>query len=244
MSARPPFKRRRLDNTEALSKPFKSPFKTPLKPTANPPPPSPLIQSPTPASSPTTLPPSKLPTPKPASPSKPSPELLALRRQQASLQAALSTARAELDSYTQALKIEQRGKDAELEALIRKWKGASREAAEEVFRGVKDKVDRMGGVKGWREAERRKREGFGGGYGWAEEGRKGGEGEDGEGEGDGDGGDWGEREGGEKRGRGGEDEIEEEEEEDKGFTMDMMLGSLNIELEVVGFDKEAQRWVD
>ena len=35
-----------------------------------------------------------------------------------------------------------------------------------------------------------------------------------------------------------------EEDGDKGFTMDMMLRSLNIELSVIGFDKEGQRWVD
>ena len=126
--------------------------------------------------------------------------------------------------------------------MIKKWKGASKEAAEEVFRGVRDRVNRMGGVKAWREAERRKREGFGGTYGWAEEDKKGGE--DGEGEDDGEGADseevGSEREEEEGRARGWEDEIEEE----GGFTMDMMLQSLNIELEAVGFDKEAQRWVD
>ena len=31
---------------------------------------------------------------------------------------------------------------------------------------------------------------------------------------------------------------------DQGFTMDMMLRSLNIDLELIGFDKEGQRWVD
>ena len=29
----------------------------------------------------------------------------------------------------------------------------------------------------------------------------------------------------------------------QGFTMDMMLRSLNIDLELIGFDKEGQRWV-
>ena len=42
----------------------------------------------------------------------------------------------------------------ELEALIVKWKSASREAAEEIFGGVKDRVNRMGGVGAWRERER------------------------------------------------------------------------------------------
>jgi len=42
----------------------------------------------------------------------------------------------------------------------------------------------------------------------------------------------------------GEKEKEEEEDDDEGFTMDMMLKSLNIELDVIGFDKKEQRWVD
>ena len=107
----------------------------------------------------------------------------------------------------------------------------------------------MGGVKGWREAERKKSEGFGGSYGWAEEeGKKGGDSgaEDGI-----DGGGHGE-EVGEAEARDARDGIEEvkrkerEEEavdEEGGFTMDMMLKSLNIELDVIGFDKEGQRWV-
>jgi hypothetical protein len=28
------------------------------------------------------------------------------------------------------------------------------------------------------------------------------------------------------------------------FTMDMMLGTLNIDLDVIGYDKREQRWID
>ena len=107
----------------------------------------------------------------------------------------------------------------------------------------------MGGVKGWREAERKKREGFGGSYGWAEEDEKR-NGESGDEEGNDDGGHGDEV--GEAEARDARDGIEEDErrereeeavDEDGGFTMDMMLKSLNIELEVIGFDKEGQRWV-
>jgi len=48
----------------------------------------------------------------------------------------------------------------------------------------------------------------------------------------------------EMEGMDGEKEKEEEEDDDEGFTMDMMLKSLNIELDVIGFDKKEQRWVD
>lgn len=30
----------------------------------------------------------------------------------------------------------------------------------------------------------------------------------------------------------------------KGYTMDMMLKTLNIELDVIGYDKDMQRWTD
>lgn len=63
---------------------------------------------------------------------------------------------------------------------------------------------------------------------------RGGEGEEGEGgEGDGDG------EGEEGDGDGDGDGEGEE----GGYTMDMMLKDLNVELAVVGFDKVGQRWV-
>ncbi|PGH06215.1 hypothetical protein AJ79_06603 [Helicocarpus griseus UAMH5409] len=179
-----------------------------------------------------------------SSPSAP-PELLALQKQHTALTSRLAALRAELDTINQALKVEKSGQDAELEVLIRKWKTASREAAEELFVGAEERVKRMGGVKGWREGmrkaeERRAR--------WDEEEMvanavNGGEGEDGEEieglraeevdvdvdvdadvakekkEGDGDG------------------------DEDESFTMDMMLKSLNIELDLIGFDKDTQQWV-
>lgn len=64
----------------------------------------------------------------------------------------------ELDTVTQALKVEQSGQDAELEVLVVKWKTASREAAEELFVGAEERVKGMGGVKGWRENAKRAQE--------------------------------------------------------------------------------------
>lgn len=103
-----------------------------------------------------------------------------------------------------------------------------------VFVGVKERVERAGGVKGLKGRER----GGGGGWGWDEPGK-------GEG-GDGDGGREGceDEDGGEVE-EGGEEREEEEEEEEEGeYTMDMMLKSLNIDLALIGFDKKAQKWVD
>jgi len=53
--------------------------------------------------------------------------------------------------------------DAELQDLIQKWKAAARSAADEVFGIVKERVAGAGGMKAWREMERRQREFFGGG---------------------------------------------------------------------------------
>ena len=123
----------------------------------------------------------------------------------------------------------------------------SKDAAEEVFGKVRDRVNRMGGVKGWRDAERKKREGFGGSFGWADDEQRAGGEDAGYEDGDGGGDEIGEAEAKdiaagveeEQRRREKEDEVGDEE----GFTMDMMLKSLNIELDVIGFDKEAQRWL-
>ena len=72
----------------------------------------------------------------------------------------------ESETLIQALKVETANRDTELEALIVKWKTATRLAAEEIFGGVRDRVNRMGGVGAWREREKERRERFGG---WGEE---------------------------------------------------------------------------
>ena len=92
------------------------------------------------------------------------PDILALERQHSTLLSTLNALRTDLDTHAQALKIETSGKDVELERLIGVWKTASRLAAEELFGGVKDRVNRMGGVGAWRERERNKNKGFGGGW--------------------------------------------------------------------------------
>ena len=112
--------------------------------------------------------------------------------------------------------------------MIEIWRKASQSAAEEVYSGVRDRVNGMGGLQAWRQREKDK---FGGNaetaWGWDENERKRNddecedEADDHEDE---------------------ESKEEEEQEEEEGFTMDMMLKSLNIELGLIGYDKEAQRW--
>ncbi|GIK04750.1 hypothetical protein Aspvir_008845 [Aspergillus viridinutans] len=79
------------------------------------------------------------------------PVISELQKEQRALQSRLSALRSELDTVQQALRIESSTKDAELEALILKWKTVSQEAAEEVFEGARERVSRMGGMKAWRE---------------------------------------------------------------------------------------------
>ncbi len=80
----------------------------------------------------------------------------ALQKQQRALESQLRSLRTEIDTLEQALQIERSGRDVKLEALRRKWRAASRQAAEEVYAGARDRVNRMGGVKAWRERERDK----------------------------------------------------------------------------------------
>lgn len=165
-----PSKRRRLGNaSHTLSQPFKSPFKTPLKnrivsethvttttssPTKeNAKTKAPLSPPFSPQSTPTItlLPPSQVRI-------SPSPELLSLQKQHTRLLNQLSASRSHLETSNQALKIESSNRDIELEALIFKWRAASRAAAEEVFAGARDKVNKMGGMGAMRDRERQSKQ--------------------------------------------------------------------------------------
>lgn len=199
MSPSPASKRRRLNASSStkLSQPFKSPFKTPLKQTSTDPAahtssnhrPLPLNPA-TPRAPSTPVYPTTTTTPLPKSdhpvvartaatsrargiPATPSPQLARVQKRHTALLGTLASARASLETHAQALKLETSSTDLELERLVAKWKGVSREAAEEVFAVVAARVEGMGGVKGWRQQEREKREGLlggRGGWGWEDEG--------------------------------------------------------------------------
>jgi len=277
----PLIKRRRLDDpSSALHKPFKSPLKHDADPALTHPQTSHPGATTTTTTTTTSAPP-QTPTSKPASDTPASPNTVpttlppsteeshSLRRTNLALDSACRALREDIDTLTSAAKILHSGRDAELEKLIACWKRVSRAAAEEVFAGVRDKVNRMGGVGAWREREREKREWLGG---WDREEGKGG-GEDGE---DGEGGEERERreqyegevseydareEGGRKTDplfeEGRDDDVSEvmgwevalgrsgeADSSRQTFTMDMMLRQLNVELDVIGYDREEQRWVD
>ncbi|OJD24370.1 hypothetical protein ACJ73_04266 [Blastomyces percursus] len=270
-------KRRRLDQaTHTLSKPFKSPLRRQIQNTpaengdekadgvsksigaiddsSNNTTISASAQhsphTPRPASvavkRPTTIPPIRPPTISAPSLRAPS-ELLTLQKQYSALTTRLANLRMDLDIVTQALKLEQSGKDAELEMLVAKWKTASRKAAEELFVAAEERVKRMGGVKGWREDMRKAQErrarwddderGVGGKDDMDSEEEEEVKRRIAEIE--------GEIEGVESRsdGKDGNGYQIGESDEDESFTMDMMLKSLNIELDIIGFDKDTQQWV-
>lgn len=161
---------------------------------------------------------------------KQDPELSNLQKKQRTLQSRLLALRTELDTALQALRIESSDRDAELEALILKWRSVSQDAAEELFTGARERVARMGGVSGWKRMQRERRE---------QEQRQmfiemeiaGGSG-----------GDDDCREEGDVALQGGNGKDVDVDDEDKEFTMDMMLNTLNVDLKVIGFDKENQRW--
>ncbi len=172
-----PSKRRRLnDGASALSKPFRSPLKAvtrPLEETekvvggANNGQQQKKDLIATSASShldthPTTALTKKSTSTNPSADHlvKKTPNLHALEKKHSDLVFQLSKVRQSLDTAQQALKIASSSTDTELETLISKWKLASREAAEEVFRGARDRVDNMGGVGAWRERSRKRPEGW------------------------------------------------------------------------------------
>lgn len=251
-------KRRRLnDATTTLSKPFRSPLKTTNdshpKPAAHAPP-TPYKSSnlsQTTFSSPISSQEHKGPPTRPVTLIS-DPVVTAAEHSIRQLESQIRALKADIDALTQANRL--RTSSTDLPTLIKKWRTASQEAADELFPGAKAKLDAMGGVKVLLENERRKELG----NGWGREGNglddfeaeeakleyeaEVGYDENGEKVCD------AERE--ERRAKlrrykkGNSDRMDAQElAEERGFTMDMMLRSLNVEANVVGWDERAQQWV-
>ncbi|KAH8698825.1 hypothetical protein BGW36DRAFT_426515 [Talaromyces proteolyticus] len=243
----PSIKRRRLNEAaSALSRPFKSPLRRDNQ-----------QQSGSPANkteenntvtegqgkrAPTTTNPARSSLPKPFLPSttdkpshdshlassiprhqrpttNPDPETSALQKEQKSLLSRLSSLRSQLDTAQQALRIESSSRDAELHVLIQKWKKVSQNVADELFVSARDRIERMGGMQAWREREREKKMQMR----------------------------WDDEEAAEFKdqdGMKGAITPSTDKDEQEVFTMDKMLASLNIDLNIIGFDKDGQRWVD
>ena len=250
-SPSPPKKRLRFGTPTALNKPFKTPLRTGSKFAPIPSTPQSSVQddslksSTTPlftTSTPTFETPAR-PSSHPAkhrdalSPTESSHHLDQLQKRHTGLLNELSSLRANLETANQALEIESSGTDAELEALIRKWKIVSREAADGVFSIMKRKVDAVGGLKAWRKAEKERVDGWGHDEVEQKVNR------------DNDDDDYDDtNELSRKRRWGCEDgEMEDgkgDEEDNEGFTMETMLRSLGIPLEKLGYDKVLESWIE
>ncbi|KAI5292602.1 hypothetical protein KEM52_006226 [Ascosphaera acerosa] len=205
-------------------------------------------------------------------PSRPAtnPQLITLQRQHSALLRSLAATRATLDQLQQALRIEKQGQDEQLRRLIVRWRGVAQRAAEEVFEGAKERVEKMGGVKAWREMSNGGKGSVG--WGWdvdaieskvwvggsdvdseddvreetgAAQGRSAGQGSAVVGRSELE--DAFERE----LDAGGEvfDDLDEEvaaaaeEEAEEELTMEAMLQILNVDVKVIGYDREGERWV-
>ncbi|KAM0709745.1 hypothetical protein Q7P35_003785 [Cladosporium inversicolor] len=185
----------------------------------------------------------------------------AAQKEITSLELQIKAVRNDIDALKQAAKYTS-DTDNDLEELAVKWKLASQAAAEEIFGSVKERVNRMGGVEAWRDSEKQKYERSNGIGEFAEPEVE----DDADCEFDSQGEELPEDEQEyrkkEKRRLQREameaaDVDERVVEDDTGpkqlwqqtgdgddsFTIDMMLQSLNIDLDVIGYDKQGQRWV-
>lgn len=89
---------------------------------------------------------------------KATPEEIAAQKANTSLELQIRKVQNDLDTLKQGRHIANTSTDADLGALIEKWRLASQSVAEELFGSVKERVCRMGGVAAWREMEKRKYE--------------------------------------------------------------------------------------
>lgn len=85
--------------------------------------------------------------------------------------------------------------------------------------------------------------GFGGSWGWDEGGKGKGDGEGDGAEGEDDGTGFLAKRDAVDEEEGARRKEEEEAADERGYTMDMMLKSLNVKLGVIGFDATSQKWV-
>ncbi|ELR06556.1 hypothetical protein VC83_07496 [Pseudogymnoascus destructans] len=257
-------KRRRADSTAAaLSRPFRSPFRaTPGKPSGDSQgQPSDLGRTQLDqTASPKARGPSSFPykrqqgvglSSRSPDTSDTQLEIAALVKAQRQLKNKLHVLTEELHLCEQAYKIEhgpsEAGSsggevDSELLRLTERWKSASRQAAEELFGSAKDKINRMGGPQAWKEMQEKQQE-FQNEFNAGFEQDSRGEMDDCDGRSDTDAGADIELETqNERKARGGGDDAEDL--NDHEFTMSMMLRSLNVEPEVIGYSKEHQMWID
>ncbi|TGO45306.1 hypothetical protein BOTNAR_0680g00050 [Botryotinia narcissicola] len=190
------------------------------------------------------------------------PDIAPLLKEQRELEKLLKEVKEELDTAEQAKKIERDSKaknengsgeiDGELVDLCEKWRSASRLSAEELFGKVRYRVNRMGGPRAWKEMQKRQHE-----YqnNWDQDEANNNYNNNSEGEDK-------ECKDKDKRDVYAEYSVDPETENEKSqrapglgdtgenpgeedeFTMAMMLRTLNVDLAIIGYDREQQRWFD
>ncbi|KAJ9492026.1 hypothetical protein VN97_g1209 [Penicillium thymicola] len=258
MMDKPSSKRRRTDAATALSKPFKSPLRR-TAPTNTDDTPSKSVASRTPedtevtatptipveansiSNSPdrttTPVPPKRkrvlqlFPQFPPQSFRTSDPEVLELQKQHREIKSKVDALIEELEIATQALNLETNPKYIEIPTLITKWRLASQDAADEVFIGAKERVNRMGGMAAWKEQSKRDATR----WDFDEESREREhvdeeeEGVDNYGDGDSSGHQL------------NKNDVEESQDEE--FTMEFMLKSLHVDPKLIGFDTKGQNWI-
>ncbi|KAK5451934.1 hypothetical protein LTS15_007657 [Exophiala xenobiotica] len=241
-----PAKRRRLDqSTASLTKPFRSP----LRKDSNNPSHKPDITSPdTKLHQDTELSPLVTTSNDPAGTTKKphgsastgsagstNAEHRDLHKEQVALTLYLKKLCQSLDVAQQALQIETSNQIVQLQVLISKWKAVARDVAEQVFDDAKERIDHMGGFRAWRHRAQ-------------DDARF-----------------WNEDEKTSHHSRdSGRDENDsqpeiatsdtdkfdaanhssnEEDQEPNSFTMETMLRQINIDLQLIGYDKESEGWL-
>lgn len=152
-----------------------------------------------------------------------------------------------LDVAQQALQIEHSNQHVQLQALISKWKAVAQDAAEKLFTDAKERIDHMGGVAAWRlrtqeDARHWNSLDTGEDHDNVSSRNAGASGDD----------------------RKSDEDAADDDTEDnvspkhsslptvlsalmnhiQSFTMDMMLQEMNIDLQVIGYNKDLERWVD
>ncbi|KAM7194487.1 hypothetical protein V8F33_007197 [Rhypophila sp. PSN 637] len=167
--------------------------------------------------------------------------LTQLRTARKATQSRHAEAQKQLELVKQAHRIQEKGSIEELIILIEKWKCASRTAAEDLFELIRKRVDDMGGSRAWRDSRRQQQQrGWGSGFD-EDDGRK----KKTTGRRDDEYGDEEQEDVSDDRDQEEEEEEgKDDEEEDTGFTMAMMLQSLNIDPQQLGWDPTEERWRD
>ena len=99
---------------------------------------------------------------------RPDPEEIAMQRSITALELQTRRVQNDIDALQQADQISNSSTDADLEALVDKWRLASQAVAEDLFGTVKERVYRMGGVAAWKESEKNTHNRFNGQGAFAE----------------------------------------------------------------------------